>query len=78
MQDILEAAIGADTLAALARHCGVRPQTVSGWRQEGIPWHHAQAVREYLHAHGVEVTAEQLEALAALRRGGRKTLEGAQ
>ena len=76
LQQVVQMAVEVDTQAALARHCGVKPQTVDGWTREGLPWHHAQAVREYLHAHGVEVSAEQLEALAALRRGGVRRAEG--
>ena len=82
MRAVLEAAIGArgrGGLAALAAHCGVRSSTVDGWRRHGIPgWHHA-AVCAYLAEHGIEVSAEHMARLAALRRTGKRhPLEGAQ
>ena len=73
-------AAGRGGTVALAHHCGVSPSTVRKWKTEdSVPSWHLEGLQEFLAAHGLEVTHEQLIRLAAARRPvKRHPLEGAQ
>ena len=68
--ELIAAARAVASYQAIADACGVKRASVQSWERSGsVPMARTARLRQFLRDHGIEVTAEEVEAMAARREG---------